>query len=121
MTNLALARRTAPVTLRRVEDPLRQAVARLGQRLPRRADATVLLDFLEDDLREGLDALVDVEAHFTQLLTALQPGAVSPAGLLEAGDEALVLKRLDALTDVVTRVRRRMNQAAGLMRQPPTT
>ncbi|MBM7114961.1 hypothetical protein I3V78_15495 [Archangium primigenium] len=122
MTTLALARRAAPVTLRRVSvDPLRQSIEHLGERLPRRADATVLLDFLEDDLREGLDALGDVESHFTELLAALRPGALSPRTLVDASDEALVLKRLVLLEDVVLRLRRRMSQAAGLMRQPPTT
>jgi len=122
MTTLALARRAAPATLRRVSaDPIRQSMEHLGQRLPHRADATVLLDFLEDDLREGLDTLSEVESHFTELLAALRPEALSPLALVEAGDEALVLKRLALLEDVVMRLRRRMSQAAGMMRQTPTT
>jgi len=122
MTTLALARRAAPATLRRVSvDPIRQSMEHLSRRLPPRADATVLVDFLEDDLREGLDALGDVEEHFTQLLAALRPEALSPLSLVEAGDEALVVKRLALLEDVVARLRRRMSQAAGMMRQSPTT
>ena len=122
MRTPAAALVAAPATLRRVgADPLRQAMEHLGHALPERADATVLLDFLEDDLREGLDALGDVEAHFTDVLESLQPDMLSPLALLDAGDDHLVLQRLDVLIDVVTRVRRRMSQAAGLMRQGPTT
>jgi hypothetical protein len=122
MTTPAAALVAAPATLRRAGgDPLHQAMEHLGHALPERADATVLLDFLEDDLREGLDALGDVEAHFTDVLDALRPGALSPMSLLDAGDDYRVLQQLDVLMDVVTRVRRRLSQAAGLMRQTTTT
>ena len=122
MRTPAVALVAAPATLRRTgADPLGQAMEHLGHALPERADATVLLDFLEDDLREGLDALGDVEAHFTDVLEALQPDALSPLSLVQAGDEVLVLQRLEVLMDVATRVRRRLSQAAGLMRQASTT
>ncbi|EPX63686.1 hypothetical protein D187_006095 [Cystobacter fuscus DSM 2262] len=122
MTTPALARGAAPAKLRRVgADPLRQSMLYLAHLLPERADATVMMDFLEDDLREGLDALSDVEAHFTELLEALRPEAVCPRGLIEAGDDLLVQERLELLMDVVMRLRRRLSQAAGLMRQTPTT
>lgn len=122
MTTPAAALVAAPATLRRMgADPLRQAVEHLGDALPERADSTVLMDFLEDDLREGLDALGDVEAHFTDVLEALQPDALSPLALIQAGDDYLVLQRLEVLHDVVTRVRRRLSQAAGMMRQTSTT
>ncbi|WP_199243185.1 hypothetical protein [Vitiosangium sp. GDMCC 1.1324] len=122
MTTPAAALVAAPATLRRAgADPLRQAVEHLGHSLPERADSTVLLDFLEDDLREGLEALGDVEAHFADVLEALQPGMLSSLSLLQAGDDYLVLQRLELLIDVVTRVRRRLSQAAGLMRQTSTT
>ena len=122
MKTSSLARSTAPSALRRVgADPLRQSMEHLAHLLPGRADAIVLMDFLEDDLREGLDALSDVESHFSALLAALRPGAVCPGGLLEAGDDLLVQKRLELLSDVVMRLRRRTSQAAGLLRQPPTT
>ena len=121
MTTPALARGAVPVPARRVRtDPLRKSMEHLAHRLPARADAVVLLDFLEDDLREGLDALVDVEAHFSEVLAALQPGSASPAALVQAGDDTLVQKRLDLLVDVTTRLRRRLSQAAVLMRQTPT-
>jgi hypothetical protein len=122
MTTPAAALVAAPATLRRVgADPLRQAVEHLGHSLPERADSTVLLDFLEDDLREGLEALGDVEAHFTDVLEALQPDMLSPLALIQAGDDQLVLQRLELLSDTVMRVRRRLSQAAGLMRQASTT
>ncbi len=107
----------APPKLRRVtSDPLREAVERLGRELPARADAEVLLDFLEDDLREGLDALGDVEAHFTDVLDTLRGQPLSPVALLEAGDDARVLQRLEYLHLVITHLRRRLSQAAGMLR-----
>jgi hypothetical protein len=122
MTTPAAALVAVPATLRRAgADPLHQTMEHLGHALPQRADATVLLDFLEDDLREGLDALGDVEAHFADVLASLQPGVLSPLSLLDAGDDYLVLQRLEVLMDVVTRVRRRLSQAAGLMHQSSTT
>ncbi len=100
---------------RRAPDPLREAVARLAEALPERADAAVLLDFLEDDLREGLGALGDVEAHFTDVLDALRAPRLSPAALLEVGDDLLALQRLEYLLGVVSQLRRRLSQAAGLL------
>jgi hypothetical protein len=118
----ATALMSVPATLSRVgSDPLQQAMANLGQSLPARADSTVLLDFLEDDLREGLDALGDVESHFSEVLEALQSRRVSPMSLLDVGNDYLVLQRLAVLEDAVTRVRRRLSQAAGLLRHASTT
>lgn len=113
---LALA---APALLRRA-DPVRVAVERLAHHLPARADAAVLVDLLEDDLREGLDALGDVEAHFTDVLDALRTEKLSPATLLETGEDLRVLQRLDCLHDIVVQVRRRLSQAAGLAREGHT-
>ena len=120
--SMSLAAHSSSASPRRTrEDPLREAVESLARALPARADAAVLVELLEDDLREGLDALGDVEAHFTDVLEALHPDALSPMGMLQAGDEQRVLERLELLMDVVTRVRRRLSQAAGLMRQTTTT
>jgi hypothetical protein len=102
---------------RRAPDPLREAVGRLADALPERADATVLLDFLEDDLREGLGALSDVEAHFTDVLDALRASRLSPVALLEAGDELHALQRLEYLHGVVSQLRRRLSQAAGMLQR----
>lgn len=106
------------VTLRRVtKDPVREAAERLARALPARTDAEVVVDLLEDDLREGLDALGDVEAHFSGVLEALRDNPLSPRALVDAGDDARVLRQLDALVTVATQVRRRLSQAAVLMRQ----
>ncbi|WP_044890061.1 hypothetical protein [Myxococcus hansupus] len=114
---LALA---ASTPLRRA-DPVRVAVERLARSLPARTDAAVLVDLLEDDLREGLDALGDVEAHFTDLLDTLRTEALTPATLVDSGDDLRVLQQLDSLHDSVVRLRKRLSQAAMLSRlaQPP--
>jgi hypothetical protein len=110
---LALA---APALLRRA-DPVRVAAERLAHALPARTDATVLVELLEDDLREGLDALGDVEAHFTDLLDTLRTETLTPAALLEAGEDLRVLQRLDCLHDTLVQLRKRLSQAAGLARE----
>lgn len=110
---LALA---APALLRRA-DPVRVAMERLAHSLPARTDANVLVDLLEDDLREGLDALGDVEAHFTDLLDTLRTEDLSPVALLEAGEDLRVLQRVDYLHHVIVQLRRRLSQAAALKQQ----
>lgn len=98
-------------------DPVREAAQRLARALPARTDAAVLVDFLEDDLREGLDALGDVETHFADVLAALQAPKLSARALVDAGEDARALERLEYLLTVVTQLRRRLSQAAGMMRQ----
>jgi len=110
---LALA---APALPRR-DDAVRVAVDRLAHSLPARADAAVLVDLLEDDLREGLDALGDVAAHFSDLLNTLSTEELSPVALMEAGEDLRVLQRLDDLHDVVVQLRKRLSHAAGMKRQ----
>jgi hypothetical protein len=102
-------------------DPLREAVEGLSAALPARADAEVLVELLEDDLREGLDALGDVEAHFSEVIEALGAANPSPIALLSAADEQRVLQRLDTLMGVVTQVRRRLSKASGMLRASPGT
>ncbi|MCP3103185.1 hypothetical protein LZ198_30325 [Myxococcus sp. K15C18031901] len=104
----------------RQADPVRVATERLARALPSRTDATVLVDLLEDDLREGMDALGDVEAHFTDLIETLRAGSLSPASLVNSGDDVRVLERLDDLHDLVLQVRKRLSQAAALARQSHT-
>ncbi|RKG53743.1 hypothetical protein D7X30_30260 [Corallococcus sp. AB011P] len=104
-----------PAMLRRT-DPVRGAVERLARTLPAREDSTVLLDFVEDDLREGLDALGDVQAHFHDLLLALHRETLTPVALMNAGENLHVLQRLEDLHEVVTQLRRRLSQAAGMIR-----
>jgi hypothetical protein len=110
---LALA---APALPRRA-DPVRVAVERLAQSLPARTDAAVLVDLLEDDLREGLDALGDVATHFSDLLGTLRTGELTPVALMDAGEDLRVLQRLDSLHDIIVQLRKRLSHAAGLKRQ----
>jgi hypothetical protein len=102
-------------------DPLHEAVESLSAALPARADAAVLVELLEDDLREGLDALGEVEAHFSEVIEALGAETPSPFVLLSVADEQRVLQRLDTLMNVVTQVRRRLSKASGLLRASPGT
>ena len=101
----------------RTADPIRDAVSRLLERLPAREDCTVLVDFLEDDLREGLNALGDVEAHFTDVLDALRSDHLGPIALIEASEDIDVLRRLEYLLVVVAQLRRRLSMAAGKLRE----
>lgn len=94
-------------------DPVGEATARLEAALPPREDARVLVDFLGDELREGLAALDGVEAHFTDVLDALRSERLSPVALVEAAENAVVLEQLEALEGVVRQLRRRLSQAAG--------
>lgn len=104
--------------LTRTVDAIRESVERLEQLLPAREDTAVLLDFLEDDLREGLSAVAEVEAHFTDVLDALRAERPSPIGLLEASEDYRVLNRLEYLMVVVAQLRKRLSQAAGKLRGP---
>lgn len=108
---------TELVSLRQRRDAIREAAERLADVLPDREDSRVLVDFLEDDLREGLMAISDVEAHFTDVLDALRADRITPVGLLEASDDLLALKRLEYLLTVVAQMRRRLCQAAGKLRR----
>lgn len=98
------------------EDPIREAARRLLELLPDREDSRVLVDFLEDDLREGFDAIADVEAHFVEVLDALR-GPITPLSLLDASEDLRVLQRLEYLLTVVSQLRRRLSQAAGRVRR----
>ncbi|MBM4781279.1 MAG: hypothetical protein GQE15_26640 [Archangiaceae bacterium] len=109
------ARSAQPLT--RSVDAIRESVERLEERLLRREDNAVLLDFLEDDLREGLDTIADVEAHFTDVLDLLRNEEPSPIALMDAAEDFRVLNRLEYLMVVVAQLRRRLSQAAGKLRE----
>ena len=111
-------------SLERLEavDEIGQCVDRLEALLPKREDSRVLLDFLEDDLREGFEAVEEVEAHFRQILETLESRKLSPAALVEAGEDFRILNRLDYLHLVVMQLRKRLSMAAGKLRGgAPTT
>lgn len=98
-------------------DPVSEATARLEASLPAREDARVLVDFLGDELREGLAALDGVEAHFTDVLDALRADRLSPVRLVEAAENAVVLEQLETIEGVVRQLRKRLSQAAGKLSQ----
>ncbi len=105
--------------LPRPRDTVREAIDRLEAALPRREDSQVLIDFLEDDLREGLAAVAEVEAHFTDVLDTLRGGPLTPIALLEASDDLRVLQQIELLHTAVSHLRRRMSQAAGRLKAKP--
>jgi hypothetical protein len=94
-------------------DAIGDSVSRLEASLPAREDTAVLLDFLEDDLREGLQAIAEVEAHFTDVVELLREGKPSAIRLLEVADDFRALSRLEYLFVVVSQLRKRLSQAAG--------
>jgi polyhydroxyalkanoate synthesis regulator phasin len=96
-------------------DAIKESVDRLERLLPRREDSAVLMDFLEDDLREGLDAIAQVESHFNDVVDALRSDRVGPISLLEVAEDFRVLNRLEYLMVVVSQLRKRLAQAAGKM------
>jgi hypothetical protein len=109
-----------PATSRHAsDDPLSEAMENLARALPERTDAAVLVDLLGDDLKEGLDALGDVECHFADVLDAMRLPRPAPMTLVDVSNDQLVLERLEVIVGVVSSVRRRMSQAAGMMRQLP--
>ncbi len=105
---------TAPLS--KSVDAIGESVDRLERFLPKREDSAVLLDFLEDDLREGLDATSEVEAHFTGILDVLRSERQSPIRLIEASEDFRVLNRLEYLMVVVAQLRKRLSQAAGAIK-----
>jgi hypothetical protein len=113
---MAMTQSAAAMPLSRSVDAIRESVDRLERFLPDREDSAVLLDFLEDDLREGLDALAEVEAHFTDVLDVLRAERPTPIRLVDAAEDFRVLNRLEYLMVVVAQLRRRLAQAAGKMR-----
>lgn len=107
----------AQAPLSRSVDAIKESMERLEARLPAREDSAVLVDFLEDDLREGLDAIAEVEAHFTDVLDVLRNESLSPIRLIDVAEDFRVLNRLEYLMVVVAQLRRRLSQAAGKVRE----
>jgi hypothetical protein len=104
------------VSLGRTVDAIRSSVERLESMLPQQEDSKVLLDFLEDDLREGLDAVGEIEGHFTDVLDALRQQQLSPLELVDLAEDFRVINRLEYLMVVVAQLRRRLVKAASAMR-----
>ncbi|MFZ5443671.1 MAG: hypothetical protein ACOZQL_26930 [Myxococcota bacterium] len=116
---MSMLQTAAAFPLSKSVDAIRESVDRLEALLPDREDNAVMLDFIEDDLREGLDAISEVEAHFTDILDTLRSDRLGPIALLDAAEDFRVLNRIEYLMVVVAQLRRRLSQAAGKMRQRP--
>jgi hypothetical protein len=117
---MSVAAFAVPATSRSTgDDPLGEAMENLARALPARADAEVLVDLLGDDIRQGLDAMGDVECHFADVLDAMRMERPSPMTLVSMGDDQLVLERIEVLVSAVSQIRRRLSRAAGMMRQLP--
>lgn len=111
------AQLTRSTGLTRTVDSIRASVDRLASRLPEGEEAAVLVDFLEDDLREGLDAVAEVEGHFTDLLDALREKQLSAMSLVDLAEDFRVLNRLEYLSVVVAQLRKRLLKAAGELQE----
>jgi hypothetical protein len=116
MTQSVTSATTKPLS--KSVDAIRDSVSRLERFLPEREDNAVLLDFLEDDLREGLAAAAEVEEHFGDILEALQAEKLTPIRLLDAAEDFRVLNRIEYLLVVVSQLRKRLSQAAGRLQRP---
>lgn len=118
---LTVAHQPMPQSQESFEDPIARAVGRLERSLPERADAKVLSDFLDDHLREGLEAVEGLQDHFLEVITALDEGEISPALMIDVGDPARALGHVERLISVLPELRRRLSRAAALMHQVPQT
>ncbi len=91
---------------------LSTAVEAVRRRLFRPTDTDrVLADFIEDDFREGLHALADVDAYFADLLLAIASDA-PPADLVANADDFIAQERLEYLATVIAGLRRRIGELA---------
>jgi hypothetical protein len=75
----------------------------------------VVLDFLEDDLREARAALSGVAAWIANVERALADGDVSQQRILSVARGGTPAERIDALSSAVSSVRRRLAQVAARM------
>jgi hypothetical protein len=72
----------------------------------------VVLDFLEDDLREARSALAGVAAWLANVERALGDGAASQESILSVALGGMPGERVEALASAVSSVRRRLAQVA---------
>ena len=75
----------------------------------------VVLDFLEDDLREVRTALAGVAAYLANVEGALGDQAPSPERLLSLARMIDPAERVDYLQTVLASLRRRLSQVAARM------
>jgi hypothetical protein len=94
-------------------DEVSECVGNLESLLPAGTDTELLVDFLADDLREGLMAVAEIETHFHDVLDALGDAKLSPMRLVEVAEDFKVLNRLEYVMVVAAQLRKRLSQAAG--------
>jgi hypothetical protein len=75
----------------------------------------VVLDFLDDDLREARTALAGVAAWLANVERALGDGAPSQQRILSVALGGMPRDRIDELASAVASVRRRLAQVAARM------
>jgi hypothetical protein len=91
------------------------AVEALRRRLGSTAREHVVLDFLEDDLREARAALASVAAWIANVEGALSDDAPSQHRILSFALGGRPGDRLEELSHAITSVRRRLAQVAARM------
>jgi hypothetical protein len=111
MKGTATARILSPATHTEVGavDALRQRLAQSTAR------EHVVLDFLEDDLRETRAALSAVAAYLVNVEAALSDEAPTPERLLALARAVDPAAQVDYLQTVLASVRRRLSQVAARM------
>lgn len=91
------------------------AVEALRRRLGSTAREHVVLDFLEDDLREARAALAGVAAWVANVEGALSDGAPSQQRILSFALGGRPGERIEELSRAIASVRRRLAQVAARM------
>jgi len=92
------------------EDAIQQVVARLRTQMRRTTDDPIRIDLIEDDLREGLKTVGDVQEWFDDILTLLANPDTRGRDLVDLADDSRVLDQLDYLVVVANNLRRRLLQ-----------
>jgi CRP-like cAMP-binding protein len=107
---------SAAVAVVRPEEAPAGAVEALRRRLAgSTAREHVVLDFLEDDLREAREALAAVVAYVDDVEAVLSDPSAPQDTLLALALGGGPLERVDALSEVLASVRRRIAQVAARM------
>ncbi len=109
MKRTAVAVALAPAHATTAVDSLRRRLAGSTAR------EHVVLDFLEDDLREARGALAGVTDFLDQVDAALREEAPSPERLAALAGAIGPAERIDYLQTVLVSVRRRLSQVAARM------
>lgn len=91
------------------------AIDALRRRLGTTAREHVVLDFLEDDLREARAALAGVAAWVANVEGALAEGSPSQQRILSLALGGRPGERIDELSQAIASVRRRLAQVAARM------